>query len=217
MNKYQLKLLLVVPHPDDEVYGAGGTLLEWETEGCGVLTLTRGEAGRTGGLCEPEELASFRQQELAACLRVLGVRVHEQHSFPDKYLAQYDFSELVAVIRESITRLKPEIVLTFPPDGSNGHPDHVTTHRAARAAWESLPEPRPVLWYYASPRPQHSYAAAEMHALLPNLTRDVTPFVTRKLEAIAQHRSQALSSIDFMRRHPERITQETFFVVDASD
>ncbi len=40
-----LKLLLIVPHPDDEVYGAAGTLMEYIAAGesCGLVTLTRGE------------------------------------------------------------------------------------------------------------------------------------------------------------------------------
>ncbi|MCX7739672.1 MAG: PIG-L family deacetylase, partial [Meiothermus sp.] len=44
-----MDLLVVVPHPDDEVFGAGGTLIqyaEWGRE-TGLITLTRGEAGRT--------------------------------------------------------------------------------------------------------------------------------------------------------------------------
>ncbi|MFX5108402.1 PIG-L family deacetylase, partial [Acinetobacter baumannii] len=44
-----LDLLVVVPHPDDESFGAGGALLLAKRAGLrtGILTLTRGEAGRT--------------------------------------------------------------------------------------------------------------------------------------------------------------------------
>ena len=84
-----LKLLLIVPHPDDEVYGASGTLMEYLAAGesCGLVTLTRGEAGRTLGLCDgPAELARMRAVELSACLEVIGLTttpgsLHEQHQF----------------------------------------------------------------------------------------------------------------------------------------
>ena len=75
-----MKLLLIVPHPDDEVYGASGTLMDLIEAGfaVGLVTLTRGEAGRMLGLCETrEELARLREAELRECLDVIGVQVHE--------------------------------------------------------------------------------------------------------------------------------------------
>ena len=222
VNAGPLTLLLIVPHPDDEVYGAAGTLMELIGAGhpCGLITLTRGEAGRTLGLCDgPEELARMRAVELAACLETIGLTttpggLHEQHTFPDKHLQEHDFEALVEVCHEALLRLRPETVLTFPPNGSNGHPDHVTTHRAVKAAWERLPaSERPRLWYYASETPPEN-EALRAQWLPPTLRRDVTPFVTRKLQAIACHRSQALSTVDFIRKFPDRVVTETFYEVD---
>lgn len=221
----RLKLLLIVPHPDDEVYGASGTLMTYMQAGepCGLVTLTRGEAGRTLGLCDtPEELARMRDVELSACLETIGLTshpgsVHEQHTFPDKYLQDQPLEVLTEVAREAMTRLRPETVLTFPPNGSNGHPDHVTTHRAVKAAWDSLPvNDRPRLWYYASDTPPEN-EALRAQRLSPNVRHDVTAHVTRKLQAIGCHRSQALSTVDFIRKFPERITLETFYEVGAED
>ena len=213
----RLKLLLIVPHPDDEVYGASGTLMDLIEEGhtVGLLTLTRGEAGRTLGLCQtPEELAQLRGAELRACLDVIGVQVHEQLRFPDKYLKDQPLEELVAAARSAMQRHRPETVLAFPPNGSNGHPDHVTAHTAVKAAWDSLPErERPRLWYYASETPPENEALRDLW-LAPNLKRDVSRHITRKLQAIACHRTQALSTVDFIRKFPERITEETFYQVD---
>ena len=216
-----LKLLLIVPHPDDEVYGASGTLMQLIGAGerCGLVTLTRGESGRTLGLCEgPEELARLREVELAACLETIGLTgtpgcVHEQHTFPDKALESVEFGTLVATVRAALERHQPETVLTFPPNGSNGHPDHVTTHRAVKAAWDALPPAqRPRLWYYASATPPEN-EALRAQWLAPNLERDVSDQITRKLRAIGCHRSQALSTVDFIRKFPERITLETFYEV----
>lgn len=211
-----MKLLLILPHPDDEVYGASGTLMEYLAAGhtCGLVTLTRGEAGRTLGLCDsPEELARMRGVELAACLEVIGLKVHEQHAFPDKYLKDQPLEPLVEVAHEAMLRHRPEIVLTFPPNGSNGHPDHVTTHKAVKAAWDSLPEnQRPRLWYYASDTPPENEALLA-HWLAPNVRHEVSQHLTRKLQAISCHRTQALSTVDFIRKYPDRITLETFYEV----
>ena len=215
-----MKMLLIFPHPDDEVYGASGTLMEFLAEGhiCGLVTLTRGEAGRTLGLAEDAEgLAVLRAKELSDCLSVIGLPIHEQHQFPDKYLSEHPFEELVTVARDALARHQPEIVLTFAPNGSNGHPDHVVTHQAVKAAWDGLAEEqRPRLWYYSNITPP---AKEELLALWrkPNIHHDVSPFLTRKLKAIACHRSQALSTVDFIRQFPERITIETFYEVGLDD
>ncbi len=215
----RMKLLIIVPHPDDEVYGASGTLMTYlqAGEACGLVTLTRGEAGRTLGLCEgPEELARMRAAELAACLDVIGLKIHEQHTFPDKYLKDQPQEPLMAVAREAMLRHRPEIVLTFPPNGSNGHPDHITTHNVVKAAWDSLePAQRPRLWYYANDTPPENEALLAQW-IAPNVRHDVTAHVTRKLQAIACHRSQALSTVDFIRKYPERVTSETFYEVGAN-
>ncbi|WP_412028221.1 PIG-L deacetylase family protein [Deinococcus yunweiensis] len=225
MSTPRLTLLLIVPHPDDEVYGASGTLMRHLEAGqpCGLVTLTRGEAGRTLGLAEsPEELARMREVELGAALEVIGLTtpeataagsVFEHHHFPDKYLKDQPFEELVEVAHRALTTYRPEILLTFPPNGSNGHPDHVTTHRLAKAAWDRLPEgERPRLWYYASDIPPENEELLAQW-LRPNTRHDVTPYLTRKLQAIACHRTQALSTVDFIRKFPQRIMTETFHEV----
>ncbi len=45
-----------------------------------------------------------------------------------------DHPEAALAIRERLLSLRPRYVLTFPPDGINGHPDHVA---ASRYAWEA--------------------------------------------------------------------------------
>ncbi|AFZ66216.1 PIG-L deacetylase family protein [Deinococcus peraridilitoris] len=209
-----MKLLLIVPHPDDEVYGAGGTILEWTGEGhrVGLLTLTRGEKGRTLGLAaSPEELATLRAAELRACLDVLGVQDHQQLAYPDGGLKNVLLEELALTVQNAVRRFRPQIVLTFPPNGSNGHPDHVATSAAVRAAWkvmESQGEALPELWFYAGVPPEDPQLLASY--LAPNIERDVSAFTALKLRAMACHRSQALSTVDWLRRFSERVPRETF-------
>lgn len=211
-----VKLLLIVPHPDDEVYGAAGLIMRATDAGerVGVVTLTRGEKGRTLGLANsPEELAEVRAAELRACLDVLGVQERRPLTYPDGGLGNVEVAELARVAADAVRELRPEIVLTFPPNGSNGHPDHVATSAAVRRAFESLDE-RPELWFYAGPPPQDPKLLEAY--LPPNVEVDATPYLERKLLAIAQHRTQALSTVDFIRRFPARIVRETFHRVDPS-
>lgn len=205
-----MKLLMIFPHPDDEVYGAAGTILNLTTRGetVGLVTLTQGEKGRTLGLADgPEELAKVRSQELKNCLEVLGIQVHEHHHFPDGGLKQHDFEELVQVCMDAISRHQPEILLTFQPNGSNGHPDHVTTSKVVIEAFERLGKPC-TLWFYAGDEP-YNEELAKIH-LYPNVRFNVIHHIAQKLRAISMHRTQALSTVDFFRRAAERIPEETF-------
>ncbi|MBB6099943.1 LmbE family N-acetylglucosaminyl deacetylase [Deinobacterium chartae] len=208
-----MKLLIVVPHPDDEVYGAAGTILDFVAEGrtVGLITLTRGEKGRTLGLAaDPEELAALRAGpggELQSCLEVLGVQLHRQYTYPDGGLKNVDAEELTQLVHAALEELRPEIVLTFPPNGANGHPDHVATSRVVREAFARAGQPC-TLWYYAGTPPEDP-ALLETY-LPPTVERDVTHHIATKLRAISMHRSQALSTVDFLRRYAERITHETF-------
>ncbi|CAM4002080.1 PIG-L deacetylase family protein [Deinococcus frigens] len=214
-----VKLLVIVPHPDDEVFGSGGTLLDFlsHDEPCALLTLTLGDAGRNLGLCETrEELAALRRQELADCLDTLGflrhpASAHEQYTFPDGDVAGH-LSDITPLIHDAFETYQPEIVLTFPPDGLNGHPDHVTTHQVVKAVWDALPpERRPRLWYYAL---QAEWLGTLLPGYLPpNRVHDVSAFVTQKLRAMGCHRSQGITLANTLRRFPERVTHEPFHEV----
>lgn len=69
-------LMLIVPHPDDEVFSCGGIFSKMSEAGRSVVTvtLTRGGSGRTLGLCTQADLPTLRERELRASLRVLGVQ-----------------------------------------------------------------------------------------------------------------------------------------------
>ncbi|WP_117238575.1 PIG-L deacetylase family protein [Thermus sediminis] len=208
-----MDLLVVVPHPDDETLGAGGALLLAKASGLrtSVLTLTRGEAGRTLGLCPPEDLPKVRLEELGRAAEILGVDHLEALAFPNalpqegeggprgratgKGLAHHP--EAREAIRERLLRLRPRFVLTFPPDGINGHPDHVATSLYAQEAAEGLAQ----VVYFVPPEGPWPVT----HRLcLPEWA------LSRKLKALAQHRTQALSILGFMGRYPERLWTETF-------
>ena len=215
-----MKLLIIVPHPDDEVYGAAGTILDYLAGGfeVGLVTLTRGEAGRNLGLASSrEELATLRagpDGELKQCLAVLGITQHHQYNIPDGGVSSVNFEQTLELIIRHVQEYQPEIVLTFQPNGSNGHPDHIATHTLVYTALERLGRPC-TLWYYSAPREYMTELFVQKPELEagyvpPNVFFDVTHRVGLKLKAISMHRSQALSTVDFFRRFAERITLESY-------
>ena len=125
------KLMAVLAHPDDESLGVGGTLAKYASEGVEVflLTATRGEGGRYRGQRAddpqhpgPVALAKIREEELRAAASVLGVREVSLLDYHDQQLDRATPREAVASIVGHLRRVRPDVVVTFGPDGAYGHP-----------------------------------------------------------------------------------------------
>jgi LmbE family N-acetylglucosaminyl deacetylase len=133
----------VFAHPDDESLGAGGTLAKYASEGVDVaiVTATRGDGGRFHGrrLDDPQhpgaaELAKIREAELREAAAALGVRDVSCLDYPDQRLDRADPRQAVADIAWHIRRQRPDVVITFGPDGAYGHPDHIAISQFTTAA-----------------------------------------------------------------------------------
>ncbi|MFI0237298.1 N-acetyl-1-D-myo-inositol-2-amino-2-deoxy-alpha-D-glucopyranoside deacetylase [Streptomyces sp. NPDC016845] len=160
------RLLLVHAHPDDESINNGATMAKYAADGAHVtlVTCTLGEEGEV----IPDELAHLapdrenrlgphRIGELAAAMKELGVTDHRFLGGPGRYhdsgmmgveqneragafwSADLDeaAADLVAVIRE----IRPQVLITYDPNGGYGHPDHIQAHRVAMRAADLAAEP----------------------------------------------------------------------------
>lgn len=135
----KLKLMCILAHPDDESLGNGGILARYAAEGVEtyLVTATRGERGWTDserdypGL---EALGKRREAELRAAASVLGIHRVEFLDYIDGDLDQAPAAEVVAKIALHLRRVKPDVVVTFGPDGAYGHPDHVAIGQFTTAA-----------------------------------------------------------------------------------
>ncbi|HDS0922269.1 TPA: PIG-L family deacetylase [Stenotrophomonas maltophilia] len=128
------RLLVVSPHPDDEVLGCGGLMQAAAAQGCAVqvVSVTDGEA------CYPDHphwtparLRDARRRELVLAMQALGMDATHVTSLglPDGKVARYE-ADLALYLS---TRLSPgDIVLA--PWLHDAHPDHEAAGRAARAA-----------------------------------------------------------------------------------
>ncbi|MFC8043009.1 PIG-L deacetylase family protein [Nocardia sp. NPDC057353] len=124
-------------HPDDEVYLSGGLMAAARAAGRRVVcvTATRGEHGTDDPeRWPPERLAAIRDAELTASLAALGVTEHHQLGLPDGNCVRQPFDAVVARLAGIVAEVRPEVVLTFGPDGFTGHPDHRMVSAWAEAA-----------------------------------------------------------------------------------
>ena len=134
-----LKLLVVFAHPDDESMGMGGTLAKYSAEGVDthLVCASRGERGWSG----PEEqnpglsiLGQTRTLELQNAIKELGMKGLYFLDYIDGEVDQAHHAEAVSKIVTHIRRIKPQVVVTFPPDGNYGHPDHIAISQFTSAA-----------------------------------------------------------------------------------
>ncbi len=134
-----LKLLAVFAHPDDESMGMGGTLAKYSAEGVEthLVSATRGERGWFG----PEDqhpgfdiLGQTRAVELQNAVNALGMNSLNFLGYIDGDLDQADHAEVIGKIVTHIRRIRPQVIVTFPPDGNYGHPDHIAIGQFTSAA-----------------------------------------------------------------------------------
>ncbi|MHC4955671.1 MAG: PIG-L deacetylase family protein [Planctomycetota bacterium] len=130
------RLLAVTAHPDDECFVFGGALAHYARRGhaVGLLCLTDGQAGRTGGLAEREKMGAVRREELHRACGVLGIPTVMTPGLMDGALEALGESEGAAIVADAVREFDADVLLTFGPEGASGHADHKAAWRWTRAA-----------------------------------------------------------------------------------
>jgi mycothiol S-conjugate amidase len=154
------RIAAIFAHPDDETFSIGGSIshyaklaVQWN-----LFCATDGDAGRTAlPVSSKAELAALRRNELIAAARLLGVRGEiVARGYPDGDLAHVEPDQLVGDVVAFLRRVKPDIVITFGPEGApNAHRDHRAICRAATAAFYLAALPTA---YPEQQRPTHAAA-----------------------------------------------------------
>lgn len=132
----------VAAHPDDDVMGAAGYVAKHsdETDLRFVLIhATDGGSGEIapGSAATRETLGAVRRAEDEAGWRAVGRTPdrHEWFGLGDGTLGELASGLLESMIADVFAAERPDVVLTFGPDGITGHPDHIAVGAAASAAF----------------------------------------------------------------------------------
>ena len=138
------RLAVVFAHPDDDTFGVAGSVAMHRDElRLQVVMATSGEAGMIAdpSLATRENLGAVREEESRSSYRALGVEP-EFHFLrhPDGGLQDVDREELVSQVAELLAAFRPDVVVTFGPEGVTKHDDHVTMHHVGTEAFHRARE-----------------------------------------------------------------------------
>lgn len=199
-------ILAVFAHPDDETFLAGGTLAKYAAAGheVSIVCATFGELGRRGDFesLSRMEFAHMRRMEMEAACDALGVRRVEFLGCADQQLASECWNAATKEIVGFIRSLRPQVIVTFGPDGVSGHPDHIAISQIVTSAFWGAATPKAAserasfqasaLYYVlrsgAVPACCHSHFEVKPPQLTTRI--EIDEFGARKLAAIQHYGSQ---------------------------
>ena len=120
------RVLFVFAHPDDEIMVAGTAAgLNAKDIPTGIVYLTRGENGPTGGLVSQEKLGEERTKEVYSIKDILGLDYLKVFDYPDSHVEDVDTSKIKASLLACIQEFKPTVIVGFDETvGLYGHEDH---------------------------------------------------------------------------------------------
>ena len=154
-------ILFVHAHPDDEAIGTGATMAAYAAAGAQVtlVTCTLGEEGEIHvpalaalAADQADQLGGYRIAELADACAALGVTDHRFLGGAGRYRDSgmmglptntaprafwgADLDEAAAHLVDVIRDVRPQVAVTYDPNGFYGHPDHIQAHRVTMRAVE---------------------------------------------------------------------------------
>jgi LmbE family N-acetylglucosaminyl deacetylase len=212
------RVLIVLAHPDDAEFFAGGTLAKWASEGAHLtlFLITSGDKGSGDvTMLDHQALATLREAETRAAASCLGIQEVTFLRWRDGELTPN--LELRREITRMIRLKRPDALMSSDPllryraHNRINHPDHWSVAEAVNAAFFpaardhlSFPElhrdeglePHKTRWLYLS-LPTN-----------PNYRVEITDFRQRQIEALKLHRSQIGDPVDFETRMHDRYDPE---------
>jgi len=167
------KVLVFAPHPDDEVFGCGGTLCLLSGMGADIRVIVLSD-GRSSGGNNIDELVKRRQQESREAARIIGYPEPIFWNLTDRMVRFHE--NLIQRVLEDVESFVPDIV--FAPAATEMHPDHQSTSLVITEVLRRTKHPSILAFYEVSA------------TLTPSAIVDITTVEDIKKRAMDCFRSQ---------------------------
>ena len=180
------RALIITPHPDDDILGAGGYIKKLSESGCEVKVLT--VSGHLPPLYSKDAFATtVKEAEKAHAL--VGVAHSQYLKIPATTIADVPISELNGKVVDAVNTFKPSLVLCPYPDR---HIDHRLVFDAAMVATRPVGAGANIklLAAYETLSETHWNAPHIEANFIPNLVVDITNTIEVKKQALSCFVSQ---------------------------
>ena len=177
------KLLIIAPHPDDEVLGCAGTILRFISQGC-VAHLCIVTKAYTPDWSK--EFLEKRPKEIKKANKILGIKNTYFLDFPTAKLDTVPQKDLIKRIAGIVNRVKPDI-LFFPHKGDLNR-DHRLTFESTLVAVRPLDSAVKRILSYET-LSETGYGQV-IKSFVPNIYIDITQSFRKKVEAMKAYGSE---------------------------
>ncbi|MTI80468.1 MAG: PIG-L family deacetylase [Firmicutes bacterium] len=184
-----MNVLVIAPHPDDEILGVGGTIAKHKENGddVHVCIVTKGMSP----MFDEDSVTKVRNEALKA-YKFLGVNNTIFLDFPAVTLEESPNHKLIAALLEVIDKVKPEVV--FLPHRGDIHLDHKIVFDASMVALRPIREVKVNEIYCYETLSETEWDAPNVtNAFIPNTWVDISNFIDIKKEAMSIFESQVHS------------------------
>ncbi len=198
--------MVIYPHPDDESFGAAGSILKFRKAGIPVTYLcgTLGEMGRNMGrpnIANRETLPEVRKEELKRACEVLDINL-EMLGYRDKTIEFEEQHQVALHLKTFLDKIQPHLVITHYPE-HGVHPDHNALGAAAIKAVEMMDkDKRPEVWAQAITNDFLEVLGT------PPVINDISQYSEKKMEAIFSHASQANGVLSQFKKRDSKVENE---------
>jgi len=181
-----MKILIVAPHPDDEVLGAGGTLLRYKSEGNSIAWLI--VTGITEDFGWSPEKISERDGEIAKISKFFNFDEVYNLRLPTTKLDTLPIGDIIQKISDVIKDFSPDEVLI--PHLGDIHTDHQVVHNAVLSCtkWFRYPFVKRILSYETIS--ETDFGLDISRQFIPNVFVDISNFLDDKIKAIEIYSSE---------------------------
>ena len=186
------KILVIAPHPDDEILGCGGTMIKNVAEGNEVYVciVTKGPQPMF-----PIEFIKKARQEARDCHASIGMKKTYFLDFPSVYLEECHRYELNDAILKVVREVMPDEV--YIPHYGDMQKDHQIVADACMVAVRPKYEPKikKVLGYETMSETAWN-APNVQNEFIPNIFEDISGYLEDKKKALAFFTTQIASFPD---------------------
>jgi len=179
-----MKVLVIAPHPDDEVLGCGGTIARLSRRGDEVHRLI------VTDVYEPDWSKAYRSQkakEIRAAGKILGIRETVSLGFPTVRLDTVPQKDLNDAFTRVVQEVMPDLAL-IPHRGDLNRDHRVVFESALVALRPGSGHIRRILSYEV---PSETEWGSAIVPFVPDVYSDITATIGDKLRAMETYRTEA--------------------------